>query len=166
VVAGTVNVRRRDGGAPSLASADGGANSRESALTPVRAAGGVVVRDRAGIPEVVVVHRPKYDDWTLPKGKAEAWESDEECALREVEEETGLVCELVGELDGSSYQDASGRPKVVRYWLMRPAEGTLRPTREIDDARWLPLDEAEATLTYERDVRVLRSACGTYLPPA
>jgi 8-oxo-dGTP diphosphatase len=127
-------------------------------VTVVRAAGGVVIRDGAGAPEVVIVHRPKYDDWTLPKGKAEEWESDEECALREVEEETGLVCELLEELDGSSYQDSSGRPKVVRYWLMRPVAGTLRPTREIDDACWLPLDQAVAKLTYDRDVRVLRSA--------
>jgi 8-oxo-dGTP diphosphatase len=124
----------------------------------VRAAGGVVVRDGTGAPEVVVVHRPKYDDWTLPKGKAEEWESDEECALREVEEETGLVCELLEELDGASYTDASGRPKVVRYWLMRPVDGALRPTREIDDACWLTLEQAEARLSYERDLRVLRSA--------
>ena len=127
-------------------------------MTVVRAAGGVVIRDGAGATEVVVVHRPKYDDWTLPKGKAEELESDEECALREVEEETGLVCELLEELDGASYTDASGRPKVVRYWLMRPVAGTFRPTREIDDACWLTLDQAEARLTYDRDLRVLRSA--------
>jgi 8-oxo-dGTP diphosphatase len=127
-------------------------------LEPVRAAGGVVAREADGIVEVVVVHRPKYDDWTLPKGKAEDGESDEECALREVEEETGLVCDLVDELVGASYVDSSGRPKVVRYWLMRPVAGRLRPTREVDDARWLPLDAAEDQLTYERDIRVLRSA--------
>jgi 8-oxo-dGTP pyrophosphatase MutT (NUDIX family) len=124
----------------------------------VRAAGGVVVREGDSGVEVVLVHRPKYDDWTLPKGKVEESESDEECALREVEEETGLVCELLEELEGSSYQDSSGRPKVVRYWLMRPVAGALRPTREIDDACWLTLDQAEARLTYDRDVRVLRSA--------
>jgi 8-oxo-dGTP pyrophosphatase MutT (NUDIX family) len=124
----------------------------------VRAAGGVVVRETRATVEVVVVHRPKYDDWTLPKGKAEEWESDEECALREVEEETGLVCELVEELDGSFYHDSSGRPKTVRYWLMRPVGGQLRPTREVDEAMWLPLLEAHELLTYERDLRVLRSA--------
>jgi 8-oxo-dGTP pyrophosphatase MutT (NUDIX family) len=123
----------------------------------VRAAGGVVAREAGGALEVVLVHRPKYDDWTLPKGKAEDWESDEECALREVEEETGLVCELVEELHGASYHDASGRPKVVRYWLMRAVSGSLRPTLEVDDARWLRVADAEEELTYERDVRVLRS---------
>jgi 8-oxo-dGTP pyrophosphatase MutT (NUDIX family) len=124
----------------------------------VRAAGGVVVRDGDGGPEVVLVHRPKYDDWTLPKGKLEAGESDEECALREVEEETGLRCELVEELQSSSYVDASGQPKLVRYWLMRPLSGRLRPRREIDDVRWLPIDEAWTELTYDRDVRILESA--------
>jgi 8-oxo-dGTP diphosphatase len=123
----------------------------------VRAAGGVVLRDGDGTPEVVVVHRPRYDDWTLPKGKVEAGESDEECALREVEEETGLRCELVEELEGASYRDAADRPKIARYWSMRPVGGSLRPTREVDDACWLPLSEAEERLTYTRDVRVLRS---------
>jgi 8-oxo-dGTP pyrophosphatase MutT (NUDIX family) len=123
----------------------------------VRAAGGVVAREGDAGLEVVIVHRPKYDDWTLPKGKAERRESDEECALREVEEETGLRCELLEELESSSYTDASGRPKVARYWLMRPVGGRLRPTREVDDACWVPLREAEEQLTHSRDVRVLRS---------
>jgi 8-oxo-dGTP pyrophosphatase MutT (NUDIX family) len=105
----------------------------------------------------VIVHRPKYDDWTLPKGKAESRESDEECAVREVEEETGLRCELLEELESSSYSDAAGRPKVVRYWLMRPVGGSLQPTREVDEACWVTLPEAEEQLTYARDVRVLRS---------
>jgi 8-oxo-dGTP pyrophosphatase MutT (NUDIX family) len=132
----------------------------ERAPELVRAAGGVVVRDREGVSEVVIVHRPKYDDWTLPKGKAEDGESDEECALREVEEETGLACELVAELESSSYLDSAGRQKLVRYWLMRPRSGRLRPTREVDDARWLPVTDAAEQLTYPRDVRVLRSAWG------
>src|SRR3954452_13476730 len=123
----------------------------------IRAAGGVVLRDGA----IVLVHRPKYDDWTLPKGKTEPGESDEECALREVEEETGLGCELLQELTTVSYEDPHGRPKQVRYWLMRPASGELGPANEVDDARWVPLGEARAALTYERDREVLR-----YLPPA
>jgi 8-oxo-dGTP diphosphatase len=124
----------------------------------VRAAGGVVVRESGSGLEIVIVHRPKYDDWTLPKGKAEQGESDEDCAVREVEEETGLRCELVAELESSEYSDAAGRPKIARYWLMRPVAGALRPAREIDDACWVSLAEAEEQLTYSRDVRVLRSA--------
>jgi 8-oxo-dGTP pyrophosphatase MutT (NUDIX family) len=126
-------------------------------MAVVRAAGGVVVRDELGAREVVVVHRPKYDDWTLPKGKALPGESDEDCAVREVEEETSLRCELDAELASASYVDSSGRPKVARYWLMRPIAGTLQPSREVDDARWLPVAEAEGLLTYERDREVLRS---------
>jgi len=124
----------------------------------IRAAGGVVVRDVNGVLEVVVVHRPAYDDWTLPKGKAHRGESDEACALREVEEETGLRCERGRERAGSSYRDAAYREKIVRYWLMRPVGEVLRPTREVDEARWVPYDEAERILSYERDRVVLRSA--------
>jgi 8-oxo-dGTP pyrophosphatase MutT (NUDIX family) len=168
VVAGLVNMRERGGGALRawLGSA-GVTRTLDGVPTVVRAAGGVVVRAGDGVPEVVLVHRPKYDDWTLPKGKAEDGESDEDCALREVEEETGLVCELVEELEGSSYVDSAGRPKLVRYWLMRPIAGKLRPTHEVDDARWLSLSDAEEQLTYPRDVKVLRSArVQAYLPPA
>jgi 8-oxo-dGTP pyrophosphatase MutT (NUDIX family) len=123
----------------------------------VRAAGGVVVRDGPGAREVVVVHRPQYDDWTFPKGKALPGESDEACALREVEEETGLRCELEAELSSTSYRDSADRPKVVRYWLMRPVGGTFGAATEVDEARWLPLGGAIALLSYERDREVLRS---------
>jgi 8-oxo-dGTP diphosphatase len=133
----------------------------------VRAAGGVVVRGGPEALEVVIVHRPKYDDWTLPKGKTEPGESDEECAVREVREETGLRCELFDELESQSYRDALGRPKVARYWLMRPFGGKLRASHEVDRALWVPLAEAEEQLTYGRDVSVLRSVPPeSYLPPA
>jgi 8-oxo-dGTP pyrophosphatase MutT (NUDIX family) len=119
----------------------------------VRAAGGIVVRRGAdGRPEVLLVRRPKYDDWSLPKGKAEPDESDEDCALREVEEETGLVCELGAEVAVSEYEDGRGRPKRVRYFLMTPPEGVEAvPQNEVDAVRWSTRDEALATLTYGRD---------------
>jgi 8-oxo-dGTP diphosphatase len=122
----------------------------------VQAAGGVVFR-RNGEDEleVLLVHRPRYDDWTLPKGKLHRGESHEEGALREVEEETGLRCELGRELPSSRYIDQKGRAKVVRYWTMRPLAGTFRPHNEVDEARWLPVEAADAELSYDRDREIL-----------
>jgi 8-oxo-dGTP diphosphatase len=119
----------------------------------VRAAGGVVVRDG----EVLLVHRPKYDDWTFPKGKADEGESDEDAALREVEEETGLHCSLGRELPTTAYTDSRGRPKVVRYWLMYPTGGWFETTPEVDGIAWLSLEAAAERLSYDRDLTVLRS---------
>jgi len=104
----------------------------------VRAAGGVPVRNGATGVEVLVVHRPRYDDWTFPKGKRERGETDEECALREVLEETGLRCVLEEELPPTTYVDRDGRPKLVRYWRVRVVEGSVVPNDEADEARWLP----------------------------
>ncbi len=124
----------------------------------VQAAGGVVYRRQGdGTLEVLLVHRPRYDDWTLPKGKLHRGESHEDGALREVEEETGLRCELGRELPSSHYHDQKGRPKVVRYWMMRPLDGAFQPHDEVDDARWLPLEDAEAELSYDRDREILHA---------
>lgn len=124
----------------------------------VRAAGGLVWRRRpdAGI-EVALVHRSAYDDWTFPKGKLHDGESEQEAALREVEEETGLRCRLGEEVGVSSYRDSRGRPKTVRYWAMSPVAGSLAPTNEIDAAAWVPLGDAAAALTYPRDQVLLSS---------
>jgi 8-oxo-dGTP diphosphatase len=134
-------------------------------VTEVRAAGGVVVRGAAGAAhETLLVHRPAYDDWTLPKGKAEPGEDDAACALREVEEETALRCLLGEELTTVRYRDRRGRDKQVRYWLMRPdpaaaaAGAGFIPGDEIDAVRWLPFDDAATLLTYPLDRDVLASA--------
>ena len=126
----------------------------------VRAAGGVVLRGDGPALEVLLVHRPAYDDWTFPKGKADGDETDEECAVREVEEETGLRCRLLRELPSTEYTDAKGRPKRVRYWAMEAVGGELRFEREVDGGRWLAPPVAEELLSYERDVEVLRAATG------
>ena len=118
----------------------------------VRAAGGLV--ERGG--EVLLVHRPRYDDWTFPKGKAEDGESDEDCAVREVWEETGLRCELVEELTPTHYVDARGRPKRVRWWRMRVlAEDGWEPNEEVDELRWVDPQTAATLLAYERDKALL-----------
>lgn len=101
--------------------------------------------------EVLVVHRPMYDDWTFPKGKLEPGEREEDAAIREVEEETGLRCRLEAELATTRYRDRRGRPKTVRYWLMSPIGGRLAAANEVDEVRFLALAEAKEILTYPRD---------------
>jgi 8-oxo-dGTP pyrophosphatase MutT (NUDIX family)/catechol 2,3-dioxygenase-like lactoylglutathione lyase family enzyme len=122
----------------------------------VRAAGGVVWRRSPdGGLEVVLVHRPRYDDWSLPKGKLDPGESDETAALREVEEESRVVGRLGPELPGTTYVDRSGRTKAVRYWAMTVAGGRAAGDNEVDEAVWVPIAEARARLSYERDRPVL-----------
>ncbi len=118
----------------------------------MRAAGGVV--HRAG--EVLLVHRPRYDDWSFPKGKVERGESDEECALREVHEETGLRCALEEELDATEHVGADGKSKRVRWWRMRPlSDDGFTPNDEVDELRWLEPASAAELLTYPGDRALL-----------
>ena len=122
----------------------------------IRAAGGVVYRNgKSGRREVLVVYRAERDDWTFPKGKANPDESDQLCACREVQEETGLRCVLRAELPTTAYFARSGRWKRVRYWVMRPLTGSIRPGSEVDEVRWVGLGAALRLLTYQRDRAVL-----------
>lgn len=122
----------------------------------VRAAGGVVVRrEPDGGRLIAIVHRPRYHDWTFPKGKLQPGESDEQTALREVQEETGLGCELGLDLGSVRYRDREGRPKVVRYWVMSPDDGAFEPGDEVDELRWLTPEEVGRALSYEHDRRLL-----------
>jgi 8-oxo-dGTP diphosphatase len=102
-------------------------------------------------------HRPHYDDWTFPKGKAKDGESDKEAAIRELEEETGLTCELGNELATTHYVDRRGRSKYVRYWTMGTRHCSASSGDEIDEIAWLTRDGVARQLSYERDIAVLDS---------
>ena len=116
----------------------------------VQAAGGVVVRADG---RLAVIHRPRYDDWSLPKGKLEAGESFEDGALREVREETGIRGRIVAELAPTEYVDRKGRDKIVRWYRMDLDGDPLEfaPNDEVDELRWLTPVEARDLLSYEHD---------------
>jgi len=123
----------------------------------VHAAGGVPWRRRNGHLEVLVVHREKYDDWSFPKGKNRPGESDEDCVVREVAEETNLDVTIADELATVVYE-AKGKPKRVRYWVVDPEDpDEARPSNEVDELAWLEPDAAAKRLTYEHDRAVLGS---------
>jgi 8-oxo-dGTP pyrophosphatase MutT (NUDIX family) len=118
----------------------------------VRAAGGVLHRTRGdGAVEVLVIHRPRYGDWTLPKGKLEEGESVEDAALREVSEETGIRAEIERRIGETSYRDRHRRPKRVTYFAMHPVSGEFMPNDEVDEVRWVTTGEARDLLSYQHD---------------
>ena len=123
---------------------------------PVRAAGGIVLRGEGPDRSVALVHRPRYDDWSFPKGKLDADEDEATAALREVEEETGLRCRLGPSVGAVTYRDPRGRAKVVRYFRMDADGGRFTPNREVDELRWVPIEDAAGLLSYAHDRSLLR----------
>ena len=115
----------------------------------------MLVREGANGPELALVHRPRYDDWSLPKGKLEPGESFEQAARREIEEETGFSCELGDELEPSEYRDHKGRPKIVRWFRMTPTGGEFAANDEVDELRWLSPEAALELVDYEHDQRLI-----------
>jgi 8-oxo-dGTP diphosphatase len=121
----------------------------------IHAAGGVVWRHAANgnsseSVEVAIIHRPRYDDWSIPKGKLNPGEIELEGAVREIAEETGYRV-TVGRPLGEVQYEKDGRPKLVRYWAMRAEGGIFTPSREVDELRWLPVPQAMKLLTVDRD---------------
>jgi 8-oxo-(d)GTP phosphatase len=123
---------------------------------PVRAAGGIVLRGEGPDRSVALVHRPRYDDWSFPKGKLDDGEDEAAAALREVEEETGLRCRLGPSVGAVTYRDRRGRAKVVRYFRMDADGGRFTPNQEVDELRWVPIEDAAGLLSYAHDRSVLR----------
>jgi len=122
----------------------------------IDAAGGVVWRSTAAQQiEVLLIHRPHRQDWSLPKGKRHRNETALDCAIREVFEETGMRATIGDELAGTRYADRKGRPKQVRYWAMHEPEGDFRPNGEVDQICWMRLERVGELLTYERDIIVV-----------
>jgi len=135
-----------------------------SSATPIAAAGAVLWRPsrRHGI-KVAVVHRPRYDDWSLPKGKARRGESPPVTAVREIGEETGFAVRLGRQVTTVSYPVSAGH-KTVHYFAGRVGAGAFRPNAEVDDLEWLPVHKARKLLSYRFDRKVLDAFCT--LPPA
>jgi len=124
----------------------------------IRAAGGIVHRQGDDGTEVLVVHRPKYSDWSLPKGKLDPGETLEQAALREVEEETGWRCRLGAHIGKNEYRDRDGRSKRVDWWLMEPIDGEFEPNDEVDEIRWIAVSGAHELLTHGDDYALIEAA--------
>ena len=136
---------------------------RRTPAPAIRAAGGVVWRVHSGTVEVAVVHRPKYDDWSLPKGKLDAGESELAGAVREVAEELGAEVALSRRIGTVGYDVADGA-KTVTYWVMRYLGGQFRPNDEVDAVTWLAPKAAREKLTYHVDRRVMSDFAAVPLP--
>ena len=122
----------------------------------IRAAGGVLFRtSRRGRDKVAVVYREARGDWTFPKGKLDEGESFEEAALREVVEETGITAVIRRFVGSTNYTHRKGRPKIVAYYLMEAISGEFAPNEEVDELRWVTLDEAIELLTWDRDQELI-----------
>ena len=124
------------------------------------AAGAVVYRMRNNKPEFLLVHRPRYDDWSLPKGKLDRGERFAECAEREVAEECGAIGNLHRHLGTVGYRTGAGNYKAIRYWMLEAEKQKFKPGSEVDRVRWFRYKKAERKATYTRDGELLRAAMG------
>lgn len=116
-----------------------------------------------GEPEYLIVHRPRYGDWTLPKGKVDNAETFLETALRELKEETGITGKKPRLIGSVGYLTKGDNAKVVRWWLVDAGKGEFTPNSEVDKARWVSLAKGRRELTYRNDRKVLERASEMYL---
>ena len=124
----------------------------------IEAAGGILWRKIPRGLEIALIHRDRYDDWTLPKGKREPGETWQETALREVFEETGLRAELLSYAGAMGYT-VKGHPKVVLYWNMQaPADQPFIPNEEVDHMVWLPVEDAIVKMSYPDEIALVEKA--------
>ena len=124
----------------------------------ITAAGGLVFTDVDGDLRVLVIHRPRYDDWSFPKGKHDDGEADDAAALREIHEETNVTGRIVSRLADVVYMTPNDNPKRVTYFGVRAVHTPkFKPNSEVDRIEWLPKKEARKRLTYEHDRELLKS---------
>ena len=127
-------------------------------LEQIEAAGGVVVDMSKGKPRYLLIHRPRYGDWSLPKGKLNTGEKHPDAALREVQEETGLVCDVLAKLSPVNYTTPNGNAKQVKYWLMQTRSGDFVKNDEVDAVTWVKRSKAISILSHVHDQAVLMEA--------
>ncbi|MBS7547579.1 NUDIX hydrolase [Dietzia massiliensis] len=127
----------------------------KSRVRVVPAAGAVLYRMDGDSPLCAVVHRPRYDDWSLPKGKVDAGEALPVTAVREIEEETGFAAELRSRIGTTAYPLKENTRKEVTYWSALATGGDFHPNSEVDEIRWVPVDEAKRLVSYPLDRKIL-----------
>ena len=137
--------------------------ARHKPAAAIRAAGGIVWRVHSGSIEVAAVHRPKYDDWSLPKGKLEPGETELAAAVREIGEELGARVAVSRRIGTVGYDVAEGH-KTVTYWVMRHVGGEFTPNSEVDGLEWLRPKQARERLTYHVDRRIMSDFAAVPLP--
>jgi 8-oxo-dGTP diphosphatase len=125
---------------------------------PIQKAGGVITRTNNGTTEIYVIHRPRYDDWSIPKGHIDAGESPRDAALREVREETGLVCEVLRPLQPHLYNLPTGEQCETHYFEMRVLEEGAPTDSEADEGKWIPAGQLHDVLSYPNMVTYVRWA--------
>lgn len=139
------------------------AAGKSGRIRVVPAAGAVLYRTEGQTPLCAVVHRPRYDDWSLPKGKVDPGESLPVTAVREIEEETGFVATVRSRIATTAYPLKENIRKEVTYWSALAHSGEFEPNSEVDELRWLPVDEAKRLVSYALDRKVLTRFAGS--PP-